>query len=151
MYRLSESQEDRIGFDECVRNYARDAFDAVTGMGISLEFDEDLLDVHRDLFLTDVEVDDLEEAEARFNDAFRTTWEEEYEDFINGILFELEINRAQLNAMYVAVPVDGWDGKDVAERIKKRFDLDPEDTRPLGEQLLEAGVLTAAQARWFDS
>lgn len=89
MYRLDERQEDRISFDEHAQRYAREAFAALAGTDEPLALTDDMLQAHRESFLDGLEVDNAEEAIARFDDAFRRAWQEELAETITECAFPL--------------------------------------------------------------
>lgn len=60
----------------------------------------------------------------------------------------LGLNTEQLESLFVACPVGGWAGHEVAAELCQRFGLEADE--PLGKQLWAAGVLTQAQGRWLD-
>jgi hypothetical protein len=83
MYRFNEYQEDRISFDEHVQAYAREACAALAATGEPLTLTDEMLHDHRESFLDGLDVDDTQEAIARFDDAFRRAWAEEMKDRID--------------------------------------------------------------------
>ena len=60
----------------------------------------------------------------------------------------LGLDTEQLESLFVACPVAGWAGHEVAAELCQRFGLEADE--PLGKQLWAAGVLTQAQGRWLD-
>lgn len=60
----------------------------------------------------------------------------------------LDVSSAELNAMFVAAPVGGFGGGQVAERLVERFGLRADE--PLGAQLAALGELTEAEGAWLD-
>jgi len=64
------------------------------------------------------------------------------------VLHRLDLTTDELSSLYAASPVNGFVGTDIAARLAERFGLDV--SLPLGEQLAELGVLTDAEAEWFD-
>lgn len=70
------------------------------------------------------------------------------QDIGTSVCEKLDITTDQLNSMYVAGPVNGFVGTQVAAEIAERFSLDASE--PLGSQLAEQGVLTEDEAEWLD-
>jgi hypothetical protein len=70
------------------------------------------------------------------------------QDIGTSVCEKLNITVDQLNSMYVAGPVGGFVGTQVATEIVARFGLDASE--PLGSQLAEQGILTDDEAAWLD-
>lgn len=75
-YNLTESMTDRVNFDNAQEQYAQDLLDSMsTDLGLSQDPD-DFVEIGWEAFQIDlengaVEVDDLDEAKARFFSSFR--------------------------------------------------------------------------------
>jgi len=67
---------------------------------------------------------------------------------MQSVLTKLHLTPDQLNALYVAPPVNGEVGSIVTANLAARYGLDP--LEPLGAQLAALGILTDAEGLWLD-
>jgi nitrate reductase beta subunit len=66
----------------------------------------------------------------------------------DSIMAKLGLSEDELNSMYTAVPTGGYDGREVARRLREQHGIDEDET--LGDGLVRLGILTEDEGAWLD-
>ena len=75
-YFLATSMSDRINFDTDAEQFGEECATIVLSAGNTPKLSLNIFKKHREAFMEGIEVDDVEEATARFKHAFSKGWKE---------------------------------------------------------------------------